>query len=47
VNTVINTPQARLAGSIYLLLMVMLVAGWVQLLRRSPARRVVNDVSDY
>lgn len=35
VNTVINTPQAQLVGSIYLLLMVMLIAGWVQLLRRS------------
>lgn len=34
-NAAISTPQAQLAGGLYALLLVMLVAGWVQLLRRS------------
>jgi hypothetical protein len=35
VNALINTPQVQVAGGVYVLLLVMLVAGWVQLLRRS------------
>lgn len=35
VNAMINTPQAQLAAGLYALLLVMLVFGWVQLLRRS------------
>lgn len=35
VNALINTPQAQVAGGVYVLLLVVMVAGWVHLLRRS------------
>lgn len=35
VTAVTNTPQAQFAAGLYALLLVMLVIGWVQLLRRS------------
>ncbi|HAJ37873.1 MAG TPA: hypothetical protein DCL15_19560 [Chloroflexi bacterium] len=35
VNALIDTPQAQVAGGLYVLLLIMLVVGWVQLLRRS------------
>ncbi len=35
VQTMLSTPQVQFAGGVYVLLLIMLVVGWVQLLRRS------------
>lgn len=35
VNAVLNTPQAQYAAGVYVFLLVLLIIGWVQLLRRS------------